>query len=198
MVPLAFLILNSVAWLCIGSLSFDFINTWVVLRERSTSTHYLYALSSIRGADFWFTNLCTPSAPSLSSTAHYSLSVDSRGRMHAKGCYEFNIAFLDCRKSSRINTTLAVTGLTPLLIARLDHQDAIARLNLLKLIKVRVISLPSVYFWCILQYYYIIMCSVVVDRSWIDFNLLSLDFSFYYDGVSLFFWFCYLVVEWKF
>ncbi|CAI0378079.1 unnamed protein product [Linum tenue] len=38
-------------------------------------------------------------------------------------------------KSSRINTTLAVNGLTPLLIARLDHQDAIARLNLLKLIK---------------------------------------------------------------
>ncbi|XP_058086344.1 MAP3K epsilon protein kinase 1-like isoform X2 [Magnolia sinica] len=38
-------------------------------------------------------------------------------------------------KSSRINTTLAVNGLTALLIARLDHQDAIARLNLLKLIK---------------------------------------------------------------
>lgn len=38
-------------------------------------------------------------------------------------------------KSSRINTTLAVNGLTPLLIARLDHQDAIARLNLLRLIK---------------------------------------------------------------
>ncbi|XP_061991042.1 MAP3K epsilon protein kinase 1-like [Rosa rugosa] len=38
-------------------------------------------------------------------------------------------------KSSRINTTLAVNGLTPLLITRLDHQDAIARLNLLKLIK---------------------------------------------------------------
>ncbi|XVE92897.1 hypothetical protein REPUB_Repub01dG0143100 [Reevesia pubescens] len=38
-------------------------------------------------------------------------------------------------KSSRINTTLAVNGLTPLLILRLDHQDAIARLNLLKLIK---------------------------------------------------------------
>lgn len=38
-------------------------------------------------------------------------------------------------KSSRINTTLAVNGLTPLLIARLDHQDAIARLTLLKLIK---------------------------------------------------------------
>ncbi|XP_030526633.1 MAP3K epsilon protein kinase 1-like isoform X1 [Rhodamnia argentea] len=38
-------------------------------------------------------------------------------------------------KSSRINTTLAVNGLTPLLVARLDHQDAIARLNLLKLIK---------------------------------------------------------------
>ncbi|KAL7001524.1 MAP3K epsilon protein kinase 1 [Sarracenia purpurea var. burkii] len=38
-------------------------------------------------------------------------------------------------KSSRINTTLAVNGLTPLLISRLDHQDAIARLNLLKLIK---------------------------------------------------------------
>eukprot|EP01018_Ginkgo_biloba_P027295 Gb_33894 [translate_table: standard] len=38
-------------------------------------------------------------------------------------------------KSARINTTLAVNGLTPLLVARLDHQDAIARLNLLKLIK---------------------------------------------------------------
>ncbi|XP_042498274.1 MAP3K epsilon protein kinase 1-like isoform X2 [Macadamia integrifolia] len=38
-------------------------------------------------------------------------------------------------KSSRINTALAVNGLTPLLIARLDHQDAIARLNLLRLIK---------------------------------------------------------------
>ncbi|KMZ76507.1 hypothetical protein ZOSMA_100G00030, partial [Zostera marina] len=38
-------------------------------------------------------------------------------------------------KSSRINTTLAVNGLTTLLVARLDHQDAIARLNLLKLIK---------------------------------------------------------------
>ncbi|CAM8950675.1 unnamed protein product [Rhodiola kirilowii] len=38
-------------------------------------------------------------------------------------------------KSPRLNTTLAVNGLTPLLIARLDHQDAIARLNLLKLIK---------------------------------------------------------------
>ncbi|XP_042491154.1 MAP3K epsilon protein kinase 1-like isoform X2 [Macadamia integrifolia] len=38
-------------------------------------------------------------------------------------------------KSARINTTLAVNGLTPLLIARLDHEDAIARLNLLKMIK---------------------------------------------------------------
>ncbi|XP_074273788.1 MAP3K epsilon protein kinase 1-like isoform X3 [Silene latifolia] len=38
-------------------------------------------------------------------------------------------------KSPRINTTLAVNGLTPLLIAKLDHRDAIARLNLLKLIK---------------------------------------------------------------
>ncbi|XP_057849758.2 MAP3K epsilon protein kinase 1 isoform X2 [Cryptomeria japonica] len=38
-------------------------------------------------------------------------------------------------KSARINTTLAVNGLTPLLVGRLDHQDAIARLNLLKLIK---------------------------------------------------------------
>lgn len=47
-----------------------------------------------------------------------------------------NVFLLACRKSSRINTTLAVNGLTPLLIARLDHQDAIARLNLLKLIKV--------------------------------------------------------------
>lgn len=31
---------------------------------------------------------------------------------------------------------MATNGLTTLLIARLDHQDAIARLNLLKLIKV--------------------------------------------------------------
>ncbi|XP_019461926.1 PREDICTED: MAP3K epsilon protein kinase 1-like isoform X2 [Lupinus angustifolius] len=38
-------------------------------------------------------------------------------------------------KSARINTALAINGLTPLLIARLNHQDAIARLNLLKLIK---------------------------------------------------------------
>ncbi|KAK1390262.1 MAP3K epsilon protein kinase 1 [Heracleum sosnowskyi] len=38
-------------------------------------------------------------------------------------------------KSPEINTTLAVNGLTPLLISRLDHQDAIARLNLLRLIK---------------------------------------------------------------
>ncbi|KAH9622910.1 hypothetical protein KSS87_021027 [Heliosperma pusillum] len=38
-------------------------------------------------------------------------------------------------KSPRINTTLAVNGLTSLLIAKLDHRDAIARLNLLKLIK---------------------------------------------------------------
>jgi hypothetical protein len=75
----------------------------------------------------------------------FSLSVDSRGRMHTKGFYEFNIAFLDCRKSSRINTTLAVTGLTPLLIARLDHQDAIARLNLLKLIKVSYFSSLSLF-----------------------------------------------------
>ncbi|KAL8139902.1 hypothetical protein V2J09_005923 [Rumex salicifolius] len=39
-------------------------------------------------------------------------------------------------KSPRLNTVLAVNGLTPLLIAKLDHRDAIARLNLLKLIKV--------------------------------------------------------------
>ncbi|KAH7658149.1 Non-specific serine/threonine protein kinase protein [Dioscorea alata] len=38
-------------------------------------------------------------------------------------------------KSARINTAMAINGLTTLLIARLDHQDAIARLNLLKLIK---------------------------------------------------------------
>ncbi|URD82610.1 hypothetical protein MUK42_19066 [Musa troglodytarum] len=38
-------------------------------------------------------------------------------------------------KSSRINTAMAINGLTTLLVARLDHQDAIARLNLLKLIK---------------------------------------------------------------
>ncbi|XP_074582560.1 MAP3K epsilon protein kinase 1-like isoform X1 [Curcuma longa] len=38
-------------------------------------------------------------------------------------------------KSPRINTAMAVNGLTTLLVARLEHQDAIARLNLLKLIK---------------------------------------------------------------
>ncbi|KAG8365759.1 hypothetical protein BUALT_Bualt17G0005300 [Buddleja alternifolia] len=45
------------------------------------------------------------------------------------------VSHLNIWKSSRINTTLAVNGLTPLLISRLDHPDAIARLNLLKLIK---------------------------------------------------------------
>ncbi|KAI0489109.1 hypothetical protein KFK09_028950 [Dendrobium nobile] len=38
-------------------------------------------------------------------------------------------------KSARINTAMATSGLAALLISRLDHQDAIARLNLLKLIK---------------------------------------------------------------
>ncbi|CAH8348983.1 unnamed protein product [Eruca vesicaria subsp. sativa] len=38
-------------------------------------------------------------------------------------------------KSSKINKTLAVNGLTSLLVSRLDHQDAIVRLNLLKLIR---------------------------------------------------------------
>ncbi|XP_048592234.1 MAP3K epsilon protein kinase 1-like isoform X2 [Brassica napus] len=38
-------------------------------------------------------------------------------------------------KSYRINKTLAVNGLTSLLVSRLDHQDAIVRLNLLKLIR---------------------------------------------------------------
>ncbi|CAM0902180.1 unnamed protein product [Alopecurus aequalis] len=39
-------------------------------------------------------------------------------------------------KSSRLNTAIATNGLTALLIARLDHREAIARLTLLKLIKV--------------------------------------------------------------
>uniref|UniRef100_A0A0D9WAP2 non-specific serine/threonine protein kinase n=1 Tax=Leersia perrieri TaxID=77586 RepID=A0A0D9WAP2_9ORYZ len=39
-------------------------------------------------------------------------------------------------KSSRINTALATNGLTTLLIARLDHREAIVRVTLLKLIKV--------------------------------------------------------------
>ncbi|MCO5557593.1 hypothetical protein L7F22_011159 [Adiantum nelumboides] len=38
-------------------------------------------------------------------------------------------------KSPRINVSLATSGLFPLLVARLDHQDAIVRLTLLKLIK---------------------------------------------------------------
>lgn len=51
----------------------------------------------------------------------------------------FDVGLLDsCSKSVRLNTSLAVSGLTPLLVARLDHQDAIARLLLLKMIKVCV------------------------------------------------------------
>ncbi|XP_024384674.1 MAP3K epsilon protein kinase 1 [Physcomitrium patens] len=38
-------------------------------------------------------------------------------------------------KSVRLNSALAVSGLTPLLVARLENQDAIARLTLLKLIR---------------------------------------------------------------
>jgi len=41
-----------------------------------------------------------------------------------------------CSKSVRLNTALAVSGLTPLLVGRLDHKEAIARLLLLKMIKV--------------------------------------------------------------
>ncbi|PWA96527.1 Armadillo [Artemisia annua] len=65
-------------------------------------------------------------------------------------------------KSSRINTTLAVNGLTPLLISRLDHQDAIARLNLLKLIKV-----GYALFFCMLLY---VPCSACKR------NVLSVNF----------------------
>ena len=50
---------------------------------------------------------------------------------------------MGCRKSSRINISLATSGLIPLLVARLDHQDAIARLNLLKMIKVDLYFLAS-------------------------------------------------------
>ncbi|XP_024396492.1 MAP3K epsilon protein kinase 1 isoform X3 [Physcomitrium patens] len=39
-------------------------------------------------------------------------------------------------KSVRLNTALAVSGLTPLIVGRLDHKEAIARLLLLKMIKV--------------------------------------------------------------
>lgn len=45
--------------------------------------------------------------------------------------------FVACRKSVHLAMALALAGLTPLLVGRLDHQDAIVRLNLLKLIKVR-------------------------------------------------------------
>eukprot|EP00850_Spirogloea_muscicola_P007816 SM000040S14828 [mRNA] locus=s40:632092:641340:+ [translate_table: standard] len=38
-------------------------------------------------------------------------------------------------KSVRLNTALALAGLTPLLVQRLDHRDAIARLSILKMIK---------------------------------------------------------------
>lgn len=42
---------------------------------------------------------------------------------------------------------MAINGLTTLLIARLDHQDAIARLNLLKLIKVGLCSHLYLLIW---------------------------------------------------
>jgi hypothetical protein len=38
---------------------------------------------------------------------------------------------------------LAVSGLTPLLVGRLDHKDAIARLLLLKMIKVSTSSMEG-------------------------------------------------------
>lgn len=76
-----------------------------------------------------------------------------------------------CRKSSRINTTLAVNGLTPLLISRLDHQDAIARLNLLKLIKVAIEWFRVVYMlsWCrncILSIVYYILSPICICINW--------------------------------
>lgn len=53
------------------------------------------------------------------------------------GFFEFSWCGSDGSKSVRLNTALAVSGLTPLLVARLENQDAIARLTLLKLIRVR-------------------------------------------------------------
>jgi hypothetical protein len=44
--------------------------------------------------------------------------------MRAAQIIRISFVFIDGRKSSRINTTLAVNGLTPLLIVSLDHQDA--------------------------------------------------------------------------
>lgn len=78
---------------------------------------------------------------------------------------------LKCRKSSRINVTLAVNGLTPLLIARLDHQDAIARLNLLKLIKVG--CGVSVVWWCYINLFshgYIVIYITQLSLHGWDFN----------------------------
>ncbi|XWS63320.1 hypothetical protein CRYUN_Cryun06bG0085000 [Craigia yunnanensis] len=69
-------------------------------------------------------------------------------------------------KSSRINTTLAVNGLTPLLITRLDHQDAIALLNLLKLIKVSTtLSLVRI---CVL---FVLFTNCLTDSRSLNINL---------------------------
>jgi hypothetical protein len=41
-----------------------------------------------------------------------------------------------CRKSPKLNTALALSGLTALLVSRLEQGDAVAKLTLLKIIKV--------------------------------------------------------------
>lgn len=45
-----------------------------------------------------------------------------------------------CRKSPKLNTALALSGLTALLVSRLEHGDAVAKLTLLKIIKVSGIT----------------------------------------------------------
>ena len=70
----------------------------------------------------------------------------------------------NCRKSSRINTAIATNGLTTLLIARLDHREAIARLTLLKLIKV-----CSSLFSLMIQWFYMSSktCSMLLCTTWV-------------------------------
>jgi hypothetical protein len=79
-----------------------------------------------------------------------------------------SFVFIECRKSSRINTTLAVNGLTPLLIGKLDHQDAIARLNLLKLIKVKIFNLSPSPLSCVFVNICSLVSHTVLDEIWME------------------------------
>jgi hypothetical protein len=101
-----------------------------------------------------------------------------------------SFVFIECRKSSRINTTLAVNGLTPLLIGKLDHQDAIARLNLLKLIKVKFFNLsPSPIAYVFVNIYSLVSHTVLDEMDGVnlpkprkeDHHLVMVPISGFFD-----------------